>query len=259
MFQYRLPTKGQAQRTDGKTICHRVDSLWLPSCPWLPAIPTRLPHWATLGDWQQGCTGTGLQHHPNPWLWEGRSQQRLLRPNLPCYPGIQLHTQPQATTQKWDTRGTCRCYKAQSMSQSLSSSTGFVECASGLPEFYTDLGMQLSGLRRLSGYIIHHSLHCSKHLFKSIYMLRKHRTVVVVLNGLILLKVPGIFNFYFLSLINLAPNVESCYIKVNSCKSFKSPKSFQRYSVTKAAKMRETTQQWQDEGLGTYERELSWI
>lgn len=158
MFQYRLPTKGQAQRTDRKTICHGMDSLWLQSCPWLPTVPRWLSHWATLGDWQQGCAGTGLQHHSNPLLWEGKGQQRLLRPNLPCCPGIQLHTQLSPNLQ----------HRSEIL-EVLTTVTNRRACASHSPapqalynvplgsRFHRDLGMQLAGLRRLSAHVIHHS------------------------------------------------------------------------------------------------------
>lgn len=237
------PTKGQAQRIDCKTICHGMDNLWFLSAGNSPAIQVWLAHWGMLCDWQQGCAGIGLLGNPNPLLWEGRSQQRLLKPNLPCCPGIQLHAQLNPNVQ----------HRSEIVEERTTVANPRV-CPSPSPalqalyngslgsQFRTNLGMQLAGLRRLSTHIIHHSLHSSSISLRTPVCLKNLE--LCWLNGLILLKVPGIPDFHFhWWTFSLAPNVESCYIKVNLCKSFKSHKSFKRSLVTRAAKITETTQQ----------------
>lgn len=120
MFQYILPTKGQAQRTDCKTIRHGVDNLWLLSCMQLPRTSRILLHWGMLWAWKQGCAVIGLLGNPNPS--PVRRQKPAEAPEakfamLPWNPDA-YSAQPQPKTQKWDTRGTHCCCKSQSVSES---------------------------------------------------------------------------------------------------------------------------------------------
>lgn len=142
------PTTGQGTKCHGRTI----HSSWAPGSS--PAIPTWFLHQDMPCDWQQGCAGTGLPRNPNPLLWEGRSQQSLLRPNLPCCPGFQLQAQLCPNLQ---------CKVRHSRNPLL---LQIPVCPSPSPilhrslgsQFHTDLGMQLVGLK-LPTHIIHHLLH----------------------------------------------------------------------------------------------------
>lgn len=123
-----------------------IHSSWAPGSS--PAIPAWFPHQDMPCDWQQGCAGTGLPRNPNPLLWEGRSQQSLLRPNLPCCPGFQLQAQLCPNLQ---------C-KVRHSRNPLLLQIQCVPVPHQFSQFHTDLGMQPVGLK-LSTHIIHHPLH----------------------------------------------------------------------------------------------------
>lgn len=147
-----VPTYITHQRTSTKCHGWTTHSSWASGSS--PAIPTWLPHQDMPRDWQQGCAGTGLPRNLNPLLWEGRSQQSLLRPNLPSCPGFQLQAQLCPNLQ-----GKVRHSRKPLLLQiPVCSSPSPVLHRSLVSQLHTDLGIQLAGLR-FPTHITHHPLH----------------------------------------------------------------------------------------------------
>lgn len=140
-----VPTGITHQRTSTRDRTPRGDSPRL-------ASPGQL-RWCAR-DWQQGCAGTGLPRNSNPLLGEGRSQQSLLRPHLPCCPGFQLQARLCPKLQRkgrhWRKPLLLQRPGCPSPPPALHRSLG--------SQFHTDLGVQLAG-SRLPTHITHHPLH----------------------------------------------------------------------------------------------------
>lgn len=209
-----VPTCVTHQRTSTK--CHgcTIDSSWAPGSS--PAIPTWLPHQDMPRDWQQGCAGTGLPCNPNPLLWEGRSQQSLLGPNLPCCPGFQLQAQLCPNLQ-------CRVRHSRNpllLQIPVCPSPSPVQHSS---QFHTGLGVQLAGLR-LPAHTTHHpSLsivieHPRAWKLKKPVLLKWIDTFKGTRNPLPLSFMNFLLSTQYWDLLN----------QVNPGKSFKSHKSFKR-------------------------------
>lgn len=86
---------------------------------------TQLPHNSVMAPTPGYAMwlAAGLLGNPNPLLWEGRSQQRLLRPHLPC--ALESHC-TLSSAPAYNTEVRYSRNRSQSVSQAILSSAGFV-------------------------------------------------------------------------------------------------------------------------------------
>lgn len=148
------------------------------------------------------CAGTALPRNSNPLLGAGRSQQSLLRPNLPCCPGFQLQAQ---LCPKFQCKG--RHWRKPLLLQIPGCPSPHQFCTGLWAPSPTQVWVcSLQGW----GYLpTSHTTHYTALLpFRRIHRL-KNLEKPCYLNGLTLSKVPGIHFHFHLWTFYSAPNIDT--------------------------------------------------